>query len=74
MIYQRFKTIQDLILQKYNRLKDFATEFVREVASCSQHLLAIQQDKVYLDLNILIINVKKRHERVKDNIKFMKRK
>ena len=35
IIYQRLKTIRDLMLQQHNRLKNFAVEFVRDVKTCA---------------------------------------
>ena len=74
VIYQRFKTIRDLMLQQHNRLKNFAVEFVRDVKICAQYSSAAHQNKAWQDLNILIINAKKRQKRVKESIKFIKRR
>ena len=74
VIYQRFKTIRDLMLQQYNCLKDFAVEFMRNVKTCAQYSSAAHQNRAWQDLNVLIINVKKRQKRVKKSIRFMKRR
>ena len=74
IIYQRFKTVRDLMLQQHNRLKDFAVEFVRNVKICAQYSSAAHQNKAWQDLNVLIINAKKRQKRVKKSIRFMKRR
>ena len=74
IIYQRFKTIRDLMLQQHNRLKNFAVEFVRDVKICAQYSSAAHQNKAWQDLNVLIINAKKRQKRIKKSIKFMKRR
>ena len=74
VICQKFKTIQDLILQQHNRLKNFAVEFMRDVKICAQYSSTAHQNKTWQDLNVLIINAKKRQKRVKKSIKFMKRR
>ena len=74
MIYQRLKTIRDLILQQHNRLKNFAVEFVREVEICAQYPSEAHQNKTWQNLNALIINAEKRQKRVKKRIRFMKRR
>ena len=74
VIYQRFKTVRDLILQQHNRLKNFAAEFVREIKICAQYSSEAHQDRAWQDLNVLIINAEKRQKRVKRGIKSMKRR
>ena len=74
IIYQKLKTIQDLMLQQHNRLKNFAVEFVRDVKICAQYSSAAHQNKAWQDLNVLIINAEKRQKRVKKSIKFIKRR
>ena len=55
-------------------MKNFAVEFVRDVKICAQYLSTVHQNKVWQDLNVLIINAEKRQKRVKESIKFIKRK
>ena len=74
IIYQRFETIRDLMLQQHNYLKNFAVEFVREIKIYAQYSVTAYQNKTWQDLNILIINAEKRQKRIKRNIKLMKRK
>ena len=74
IIYQKFKAIQDLMLQQHNCLKNFAVEFVRDVKICTQYSSAVHQNRTWQDLNILIINAEKRQKRIKESIKFMKRR
>ena len=62
------------MLQQHNCLKNFAVEFVQEVRNCTQYLSTTHQNKAWQDLNVLIINAEKRQERVKESIKFMRRK
>ena len=45
IIYQKFKAIQDLMLQQHNRLKNFAVEFMRNVKICAQYSSAAHQNK-----------------------------
>ena len=73
-IYQRFKTIRDLMLQQHNCLKNFAVEFVRNVKICAQYSSTTHQNRAWQDLNALIINAEKRQERIKKSIKFIKRR
>ena len=74
VIYQKFKTIRDLMLQQHNRLKNFAVEFVRDVKICAQYSSAAHQNRAWQDLNALTINAEKRQKRIKRSIRFMKRK
>ena len=62
------------MLQQYNRLKDFAIEFVRNVKICAQYLSAAHQNRVWQNLNVLIINAEKRQKRVKESRKSIKRR
>ena len=62
------------MLQQYNCLKNFAVEFVQNVKICAQYSSAAHQNRTWQDLNVLIINAKKRQKRVKKSIKFMKRR
>ena len=62
------------MLQQYNRLKNFAVEFVRNVKTYAQYSSAAHQNRAWQDLNILIINAEKRQKRIKESIKFMKRR
>ena len=62
------------MLQQHNRLKNFAVEFVRDVKICAQYSSAAHQNKAWQDLNVLIINAEKRQKRIKESIKFMKRR
>ena len=62
------------MLQQHNCLKNFAVEFVQEIKICVQYSSTVYQNRTWQDLNILIINVKKRQKRIKKSIKFMKQK
>ena len=55
-------------------MKNFAIEFVRKVRICAQYSSTVHQNRTWQDLNILIINAEKCQERVKENIRFMKRR
>ena len=72
IIYQRFKTRRDLMLQQHNLLKNFAIEFMRKVKIYAQYLFTVYQNRTWQNFNVLIINAKKYQERIKENIKFMK--
>ena len=62
------------MLQQHNCLKIFAIEFVREVKICTQYSSTTHQNKVWQNLNVLTINAKKRQKRIKESIKFIKRR
>ena len=62
------------MLQQQNCLKNFAVEFVQKVRIYAQYSSTVHQNKAWQDLNVLTINAEKHQERVKKNIKFMKRK
>ena len=73
VIYQKLKTIRDLMLQQHNCLKNFAVEFMQKVKIYAQYSSTAHQNRVWQDLNALIINAEKRQKRVKKSIRFMKR-
>ena len=55
-------------------MKNFAAEFIREVRNCAQYSSAAHQNRTWQNLNLLTINAEKRQERIKESIKFMKRR
>ena len=74
IIYQRLKTIRDLMLQQHNCLKNFAAEFVRNVKICAQYSSVVHQNRAWQDLNVLTINAEKCQKRIKKSIRSMKRR
>ena len=62
------------MLQQHNRLKNFAVEFVQNVKTCAQYSSAAHQNRAWQDLNALTINAEKRQKRIKESIKFIKRR